>query len=312
MEDRREIREGAGLEEARLNQDFIEFLRRWSTPILVVVALGAVGYAGYTRWKEHEHLKIDNAYAEYQRVAGVASPSPESLRRIADEYENIGAVSLMARLEAADVYLQSVRQGIRPGGQIDAQGAIAKPEDALSDQDKSTYLDQAQQLYSQVIDKARRTDAQILMVIGGTYGLAAVAECRGDFDAARKHYETVEALVKDTPYKAHATVAQERIKNLDKLKQVPRLYAKSELPAEAVAPPSPFDPPVNPPQNPPAAPSSTAPAPAPAGPPIDQPGANPPQPAPGDAPPTNPAPDQPAPTEPPKDPPAEPAPGTPK
>jgi hypothetical protein len=34
-----QIRERAGLEEARYNQDFIEFLRRFGTPILMVAAV---------------------------------------------------------------------------------------------------------------------------------------------------------------------------------------------------------------------------------------------------------------------------------
>jgi predicted negative regulator of RcsB-dependent stress response len=119
MTDNREIREGAGLTEARLNQDFIEFLRKWSTPVLVVVALAAVSYAGYTRWNERKIQQYNDAYSEFERVAGVASPSPESLKRVAEDFEGIGSVSLMARLQAADVYLQSIRRGIKPGAQVE-------------------------------------------------------------------------------------------------------------------------------------------------------------------------------------------------
>lgn len=264
MADTREIREGAGLEEARLNQDFIEFLRRWSTPILVVVAIVAVSYAGYTRWKQREHDKFNEAYTEYQRVAGVPSPSPESLKRVAEDYEGIASVSTLARLSAADVYLQAVRRGVKPGAKLAADGQVESKDDLIGADDRKVFLDQAQQLYSKVLDATRSSPAQRLHAIGAAYGLAAVAECREDLDAARTQYEAVIALAKETPFSQHERVAQERIASLDTLKTAPKLYAASELPGAAVAPPSVL-------QTPGGATGATAPAPgAPAVPPAPQ------------------------------------------
>lgn len=241
-EERREIREGAGLDEARLNQDFIDFLRRWSTPLLVVIAVVAVGYAGYTRWQERQHARFNDAYAEFERVAGVSMPSPTSLRRVAEDYEGIGGVSLLARLQAADLYLQAVRRGIKAGAQVEFNGEIASPEDAITPEDRRDYLDQAWELYTKVAGSARRTDSQLLIAIGATYGLAAVAECREDYDAAKAQYEAVVSMATGSPYVDHAAVARERIADLERIRQVGRLFAKAELPAEAIAPPSPLDP----------------------------------------------------------------------
>lgn len=299
MTDNREIREGAGLTEARLNQDFIEFLRKWSTPVLVVVALAAVSYAAYTRWNERKIQEYNAAYAELERVAGVASPSPESLKRVAEDFEGIGSVSLMARLQAADVYLQSIRRGIKPGSQIEPDGSVKNADDLLTADDRKAFLGQAEQLYQQVIRDARLTDSQRLLAIGANYGLAAVAECREDFDGARKFYVEIENLAKDTPFSQHATVATERIASIDTIKSPVHLYARSELPATAIPAPSslplqgattpptgeapapveatPAGPPIEPaPETPaPEAPKGDAPAPAPAPTPEPAPAENP-------------------------------------
>ena len=40
----RQITEGAGLEESRLNQDFVEFLKKWSTPLLLVIVAAVAAY----------------------------------------------------------------------------------------------------------------------------------------------------------------------------------------------------------------------------------------------------------------------------
>ncbi len=272
MQDRREIREGAGLEEARLNQDFIEFLRKWSTPILVVIALVAVGYAGYTRWVESQHKRLNDAYAEYERVSGVQNPSPESLKRVAEDYEDVGGVALLARLQAADVYLQSVRRGVKPGAAVDPQGNVTNKDDLIAAEDRKAFLDQAQSLYEQVASKARKDDAQRLIAIGATFGLAAVAECREDYEGARKQYDAAAALAKDTAFSPLATVAAGRVSSLDSVKQVPHLYAAAELPAAALAPPSPLEPQRGPAPVP--QPQAPTPPPAPQGPPADAPGSD--------------------------------------
>jgi hypothetical protein len=299
MTDNREIREGAGLTEARLNQDFIEFLRKWSTPVLVVVALAAVSYAAYTRWNERKIQQYNDAYAEFERVSGIASPSPESLKRVAEDYQGIGSVSLMARLQAADVYLQSIRRGIKPGSQVEPDGSVKNADDLLTADDRKAFLEQAEQLYQRVIREARLTDSQRLLAIGANYGLAAVAECREDFEGARKFYVEVENLAKDTPFSQHATVATERIASIDTIKTPVHLYAKSELPATAV--PAPSSLPLQSDGSTPPAGEAPAPVePAPAGPPIEPaPETSAPEAPKGDAPAPAPAP-EPAPAENPK------------
>src|SRR3954466_11659733 len=63
-----QIRERAGLEESRLNQEFIEWLRKWGTPMLLAVALLSVAYALRDKWHKAADDKLDNGFGELAAV----------------------------------------------------------------------------------------------------------------------------------------------------------------------------------------------------------------------------------------------------
>lgn len=231
MDDRqRQIREGAGQLESRLNQEFIEFLQKWSMPLLIVIALGAVGYAGWTRYKKAEIEKVNVAFQELESVTNSANPSPQSLTRVADEYESVRGVPHLARLAAADANLKAVRLGVKPGSESKPDGSLASPTDALTEQDTVQYLSQAAQLYQRVADDTSGKPGMVMLRVSALYGLAAVAESRKLPDEAQKSYEQIVSLTDGGPYEAHAKVARERIASLKDLDQNIKLYSKSELP----------------------------------------------------------------------------------
>jgi hypothetical protein len=144
---------------------------------------------------------------------------------------------------------------------------VKATDDLLTADDRKAFLDQAEQLYQRVAREARLTDSQRLLAIGANYGLAAVAECREDFEGARKFYVEVENLAKDTPFSQHATVATERIATIDTIKSPIHMYARSELPATAI--PAPSSLPLQSGGTPPAGETPAPVEPAPAGPPIE-------------------------------------------
>ena len=279
-ERQQQIKEGAGLEESRLNREFIDFLSRWGTTVLMVGVLCFLAYAGWERWQKMKLAKVDRAFEQLESLLTAQSPSPESLKAVADEFGGIRAVPHLARLRAADIYLEAARRGVRPGANFSAanDGTLQDPADLLGDEDRQRMLNEAEQLYSRVLADTETTPTQALHAIGAAYGLAAVAECRGDSGAAKALYERVAAVAKSARLEAHATVAGQRITALTDL-AMPRLYASAELPklpwAVEVPPaagsdqPSPVDPggPLgagDPP--PPETPASGEPLPAPASP----------------------------------------------
>ena len=143
-----QIKEGAGLEESRVNQEFLDFLNRWSFPVLLIIAIVSGGYFVYNQWQARKIAARDQAFAELGNMESSNAPSVFSLTTIADEYEGVGHVSELALLQAASIHLNAVRTGLDP-----ADPDASNPESLLSDEDIAFHLDQARSLYNQVLDR---------------------------------------------------------------------------------------------------------------------------------------------------------------
>ena len=298
-----QIRERAGLEEARYNLEFIDWLRKWGVPILFVFAVAAAAWGLRERYQRSQAVKLDESFAELEAVVSGANPSPESLLQIASDHASGGSsVSVIAKLEAADAYLDSVRRGIRPGAQLQPDGTLEKTEDVLSEADRKSFLDKAYGLYSEGYASTRSQAGKQVLAIGALFGLASAAESQGDLPKARGHYEEVSKLADASGFQAYAAVAKKRLEGLDKLQTPPQVFAKADLPPVPEAP-KPVQPTLTPIDEPPfAVPPELAPQPQP----VPE-GAQPL--VPPTTPPTQPDPaPQPEPTQPAPTPPAEPAP----
>jgi hypothetical protein len=318
-----QIREGAGLDEARLNVEFIDFLKKWSTPILVVIAVIALGY--FLLQKRRDSRVAARAAAYAQLDAAREAGSPAGLIAVADEHRGEGAVAEMAYLTLADIYLASSRLGISPEGRVDGAGTPDDPASLLTDEQKAQQLEKAAEFYKKVVDATSGNPDLAIHTIGGLYGLAAVAESKGDFEAARRHYDAIEVAAKNADMPEQVQIVKQRLETLGTLSNLPRLYVKADIPQsvagsmpEGLVPvPNPFGPGQQPPAledeiGPigPAGPSSpsltpeTAPPPAP--PPVEPetgaPGATPPGEKPVEEPAAEPKKEEPKPQEPKKDP----------
>src|SRR3954465_10647401 len=75
MEERqRQIREGAGLEESRLNTEFIEMMKKWGPHLMMGLAILAGLYVLYTKYEEYTARKADTAWADLDAAEVAASP----------------------------------------------------------------------------------------------------------------------------------------------------------------------------------------------------------------------------------------------
>ncbi len=227
-----ELKEGAGLEDSRINQDFVDFIRKWSTPLLMVAAAIAIGYFLYNKRIEARQAHIDEAFTQYNQSANTFSPSPDALRRIAEDYDDVKGVSVMARVAAADEYLRSVQRGIRPGSPLDPQtGEPENEEDYLNDADRERLLGEAEEMYRQVWNDTQGNPAMAIHTLGALYGLAAVSESRMDVDAAKNALDQAMALAEDRGFIEHVALTRQRIEALPRLTRV-SLPKKADLPPE--------------------------------------------------------------------------------
>ena len=119
MDDRQtEIRAGAGLEDSRINKEFIDFLNKWSSPVILVFAIAALAWAGL-RWMEQKKVeKIDRAFGDLQAATMGGNPSPASLNVLAETYAGVRSVPVIAKLTTTDLYLTAYLRGVQPGSEI--------------------------------------------------------------------------------------------------------------------------------------------------------------------------------------------------
>jgi hypothetical protein len=106
-------------------------------------------------------------------------------------------------------------------------GASTQP--SLQFKDPKELLASASDAYQNVLNSYPDV---IHAAIAARFGLAAIAENRGDFDAARKQYEAIAQGAKDIA--AYQQLANERLKMLDELRK-PVIMAKAAT--EPVEPP---------------------------------------------------------------------------
>jgi hypothetical protein len=237
-----QIRERAGLEESRLNQDFIDFLTKWSTPLLVVVALIVGGNYFYKQYHDRQTAKLTEAFKELSGAATVANPSPTTLEDVARKYRGVASVGELASLKAADAYMRAIIRGVKPGAEVNADGTVKEVGDELTAEDRASFLAKAEEQYRLVIESSASDPSKTLLHLGGLFGLASVSESRGEADNAKLAYEQAKAIAaSNSEFKHFVEVADSRIASIPKVIAVAKLPTKASLPAPFKEDPKPAD-----------------------------------------------------------------------
>lgn len=236
-ERQRQITEGAGLEESRINKEFIDLLQKWSTPVLLVILVIAGAYAG-VQWYGQKQLETrDAAFIAFQSAELEARPEP--LLEVAREYPGAGAVEELATLTAADLHLSAYHLRRAPG----TQGI--EPEDRLDDEQAREMLDQAAELYQDAYRQASAAAGRELLEISGLWGIAAVELSRGNFDAAEDRLQQVVEIAQAQRYAQLVARAEMLINDIPRLRDqrqpIAALSSGDADNAQAPAPDGPAD-----------------------------------------------------------------------
>ncbi|MGJ8635429.1 MAG: hypothetical protein ACSHX5_01100 [Phycisphaerales bacterium] len=230
MDDRQtEIRAGAGLEDSRINKEFIDFLNKWSSPVIMVFAVAALVWAGL-RWLEDKKIaRVDSAFGELHAATASGNPSPATLNALALEYEGVRSVPELAKLTTVDIYLNAYLRGVQPGAQIGFDGEPLEESDRLDEQQRQNYLDQAGTLAREIVTISEADAGKVLLTIQGLIRSGAVAECKRDFDSAKSNYERVISLAKQAGIPSLETFGQMRIDSLGTFDADMQLPHKDQL-----------------------------------------------------------------------------------
>lgn len=217
-----EIVEGQGLVESRLNQDFIDWLRKWGFWILLVLAIASLSYAGMKHLENLRQIALDDAFQQYRDAS--ASGSPDSLLAVASDFRGKGAVSQLAMTDAANIYLKSARTGVAPGG------LAGLDDDLLDDNARLDMAKRAKDLYQQVYNATKNDSAQFTLTVGAQWGLAATSVIEKNFDAARTTLAAIAEESSSQGFDMLSELATKRLAELDALELAAPLPRNADLP----------------------------------------------------------------------------------
>ncbi len=231
-----QIKEGAGLEESRINEELVEFLKKHSDKFTLVILIAAIAIVGQKWLHQYQVNARNEAWAEYSEAAIIG---PQNLVDVARKHDGRPGLRLQALIDAADMYLDFVRLDLKEVVAINAMtqpGAIWNTQyteaDKLNADERTAYLDAADGLYEQVIDAAGSDESKRLYVISGLFGRAAVAEEKQELDVARDFYEQAKAQAAEL-FPVLGAQADLRLASLAELASVvmPIVEPALELPA---------------------------------------------------------------------------------
>ena len=233
MDDRQtQIREGAGLEDSRINKEFLDFLNKWSSPVLIVLAIAALVWAGLQKLDQMKKAKVDQAFSELEGAIAGGNPSPTSLTSIAETYDGVRAVPELARLMATDIYLNGFAIGLEPTAQFDrASGEVQNPDDILNAERRQQFLQLAESTARSVLQSSEGNKDKLLFEMQALSKLAVIMEGKEDFDGARQYYERLKETGTREQYPAIASFAEARIAQLDALQTLEPLPTNEQVPA---------------------------------------------------------------------------------
>ena len=227
MDDRQtQIREGAGLEDSRLNEEFVEFLKKWSSPVLIVLACASLAWAGMQYLERKKVEKLNTAFAQLDETTQGGNPSPSSLKTVAEEYKGVGSVSAIALLATTDIYINASVSGIDPSGEIDP---LTNQPVMLDADQRKVYLDEAGKTANEVLAMTRDVAGKELLAMQAMSRLASINEGKGDFDGAKAMYESLASAAASAQFPSIANMANARIANLDSIKDLPALPSNADL-----------------------------------------------------------------------------------
>lgn len=165
------------LTEGRINQDFLEWMKTKGMTYLLVALLALCAYLVYVRW---EHSRKNYRAEAWRELSSAALPT--SLEEVAAKYGDVGAVGMIARMNAAAELLRSVQIGKTLGSDVTTQTD-------LTEEDRREYLERADRLYREMLDTDDKSAGKTLIAVTALTGRAVVAESQGDAAKAKEYYE---------------------------------------------------------------------------------------------------------------------------
>jgi hypothetical protein len=231
----KEVRQ-TDLTESRVNEDFLDWLKNKGPTWLLVLLVAVTVYMGLVRWRQQRVAKRERAWA-----ALLDASMPGSKEDVATEYSGIFAVPQIALDAGAAQFLRSVQlnRKLDPATPVDPTAPAPTP-DPLSPEDRDQYLTRADAMFARVVEGDGKIDGDdgslgfTLHAVQALFGRAAVAESRGDVEAAQRFYQRA-AERAGSAYPDLAAVARQRAETVERFRDPVALPAAASLPPPPAA-----------------------------------------------------------------------------
>jgi hypothetical protein len=237
-----QVKQGAGLEEGRINQEFVDVLQKWSTPVLLLLTAAAALWWGWQRLEQMRYDTRDQAFSQLADALVGNSVNPVVLEQIASDYGSVPDVVILAKQSAGSAYVASIIRGVTTDVIVNDDGTIDE-QWLLDDDAKARYAQRARRLFNDVIEMTAGENARAVVAMNAAYGLAALAETEGNTEDAVSWYNRAAEFAQAGNYELQAALAASRAASAPGLATV-QLYNEDQLarlpeperPAEGVDP----------------------------------------------------------------------------
>jgi hypothetical protein len=211
MDDRLKQVQTTDLTDSRLNYEFVEWLKTKGLNWLLAILLVVCAYLAWDLWSRREADRRNQAWTDLS-----SATMPEAFEAVANDHEQIDSVSNLALLNAGD--------GLRPGMDATEEGST------LDTDGRTEMLDNADRLYAKVIQHNENAQgfASKPITISALFGRAAVAESRGDIEAAKSTLKHV-ARIAVPEYPGVALQAEARMEDLEQVTSFGELPTSASL-----------------------------------------------------------------------------------
>ena len=165
------------LGESRVNEDFVNWIKTSGPWYLLAILVGIAVYMYLVNLQRAELRAREQAWFDLNEAV-----MPASLEDVAQRHAEIDSVGTLARLRAANTYLQSLQTNLAVGSTIE-EGT------PLSDEDRALGMERADRLFTQIVNEDQGDFGSTITTVSAFNGLAALSESQGNVEAAREYYE---------------------------------------------------------------------------------------------------------------------------
>lgn len=228
---------GAGLQESRLNTEFIDFLKRWTAPVLWVIVL-VVGVIAGLNWLETRRLaEIDAALSQYEAERdGLVVPA--TMIAVAEDNAGVSSVYTLAKKAAGDAMLGGAAYALEPGELNEREQPVV-----IEDDRRRELAQRALEQFEDAARENRGSRDRAVYEFNALWGVASahlsLAELSEDEGERSEHESAAVAALERLAARAEATgdpfyagAARNRIAYIEEIGGPVRIVSGSELPID--------------------------------------------------------------------------------